>query len=75
MGTRVAMKKIVLFLIVINFLLAGNSWSQVVTGRITDALTGEPLSDAAVVVMPSGKGVHTTGDGTYRLELSTGRTC
>ncbi len=67
------MKKAPLFLIVFNFLLAGTSWSQLVTGRVTDALTGEPLPDAAVVVTPSEKGTHTTGDGTYRLELLPGK--
>lgn len=62
-----------ILILMLLFLQAGTGWSQVVTGRVTDALTGEPLPDAAVVVMPLGRGAHTAGDGTYRLELSSGR--
>ncbi|MGB6037975.1 MAG: TonB-dependent receptor plug domain-containing protein, partial [Cryomorphaceae bacterium] len=43
---------------------------QVITGTVTDAQTGEALPGVSVVLKGTTKGVPTTLDGTYNLELT-----
>ncbi|HJR67954.1 MAG TPA: TonB-dependent receptor [Gemmatimonadaceae bacterium] len=44
-----------------------------VTGRVTDASSGNPVADAQVRVVGSTTGVMTRTDGTYRLVVAPGR--
>ncbi len=59
---------LMLFFLSASFLLSAQG---VVTGRVTDAVTGEPLSGAAVYVRP-GLGTTTGYEGTYQLVLPPG---
>ena len=43
-----------------------------VTGKVTDAITGEALPGATVVVEGATGGTSTTGDGTYSVAISAG---
>ena len=47
--------------------------SAILTGRITDRQTGQPLSGARVHVPGTGQGTVSRSDGTYRLTLPAGR--
>jgi TonB-linked SusC/RagA family outer membrane protein len=42
---------------------------QVVTGRVTDALTGEPLPGSSIVIKGTSTGTTSNVDGEYRLEV------
>jgi len=46
---------------------------QVITGKITDAQTGDPLKDAAIIVLRTGKGTLSGADGSYRIEPGQGK--
>ncbi|WP_437920675.1 SusC/RagA family TonB-linked outer membrane protein [Sphingobacterium sp. LRF_L2] len=60
-------------LLLCSFLVPLFVWAQnkTVTGKITDAKTGEPLSSVAVKVQNSGSGTNTAADGTFSLEAPT----
>ena len=47
---------------------------RTVTGKVTDAKDGAPLSAASVVVKGSNKGVTTSADGTFAIKVPTGAT-
>ena len=48
--------------------------TAILTGRITDRQTGQPLSGARISVPGTGQGTVSRSDGTYRLSLPAGRT-
>jgi iron complex outermembrane receptor protein len=48
--------------------------SAILTGRITDRQTGQPLSGARIYVPGTGQGTVSRSDGTYRVTLPAGRT-
>ena len=52
---------------------AGAQAMGTVTGRVTDASSGNPVADAQVRVVGSTAGVMTRTDGTYRLVIAPGR--
>jgi len=52
--------------------LSPSVFSQVVKGKISDALTGSPLADVAVVLSPGKEGTHSRADGSYLLGLPAG---
>lgn len=52
--------------------LPASAQETVVTGRVTDAATGEPISGAAVLAVGTARGVLTDANGEYRLELDRG---
>ena len=66
------MKKIKLLLVAITTLMCGLAYGQsiTVTGVITDASTGEPLSGAAVLVKGTPQGVVADNDGRYSIVVS-----
>lgn len=53
--------------------IAPSLHAQTITlsGRVTDALTGQPLADASVAVAETEEGTATDAEGTYRLTLSS----
>ena len=69
------MKKLLLLLALCLFLpsyvLAEDK--GVITGIIVDGKTGEPLIEAGVEVVETGKKVFTDIDGKYRIELPPGK--
>jgi outer membrane cobalamin receptor len=66
------MKNLVLLLF---FLVTFSGYinAQRITGKISDSQTGEPLSDVAVVLLKTGKGVVSDKSGLYELAVSEGR--
>jgi outer membrane cobalamin receptor len=66
------MKNLILLL---SFLVIFSGYinAQRITGKISDSQTGEPLTDAAVVLMKTGKGVVSDKSGLYELTVSEGR--
>lgn len=48
--------------------------TAILTGRITDRQTGQPLSGARISVLGTGQGTVSRSDGTYRVSLPAGRT-
>ena len=63
------MKKLSLMVILLMG-VAGLVSGQEVRGRITDAQTGEPLKDAIVISLKSGKGTVSGADGSYTLSIA-----
>ena len=65
------MKKVKLFFTAVLVLIASSAWAQSqVSGVVTDASTGEPLTGAAVMVKGTRTGTSATSDGTYSLRVS-----
>lgn len=57
------------FLVVVFFLFHGVILGQTsVNGKVSDALTDQPLSDVVIIVMESGNIYYTAKDGSYRIE-------
>lgn len=63
------MRKVLLIAILLTS-MAGFTSGQEVKGRITDAQTGEPLKDAAIISLKSSKGVVSGADGKYTLPVT-----
>ena len=53
--------------------IAPTTSTGVISGTVTDAVTGDPLPMASVVLEGAGAGVSTNLDGRYRLEVAPGR--
>ena len=70
------MRKLVCFLI--GFLsLSVTSWAQqnvTITGKVTDAKDGTPLSAVSITTKEGKAGVKTNADGTYSITIPSGRT-
>jgi len=66
------MKKITLLLSLL-IAISGYVTGQRITGKVTDAQTGEPIQDAAVVRLKTGDGTVTDGNGRYELSLNEGK--
>ena len=65
------MKKVKLFFTAVLVLIASSAWAQSqVSGVVTDASTGEPLTGAAIMVKGTRTGTSATSDGTYSLRVS-----
>jgi outer membrane cobalamin receptor len=65
------MKNLIIYIVhivIFNF----TAHAQVLTGRITDAINGNPLPDVAVSIMPGRTGSHTDADGSFSVHLPTG---
>ncbi len=58
-------------LIVISGLVSAQK--KVITGKVIDAKTGEPLSGANVLLEKSKGGIATKSDGTYTMTIATGK--
>lgn len=56
------------------FMLLGtiSSWAQTVTGKVTDASTGEPLIGVSIAVKGTSVGVYTDIDGNYSIPAKSG---
>lgn len=70
------MKKIKLLFVSIAILACGlaNGQNITVTGTVTDASTGEPLSGAAILVKGTPQGVVADNDGRYSIVVSANAT-
>ncbi|MFD2965777.1 SusC/RagA family TonB-linked outer membrane protein [Sphingobacterium bambusae] len=70
------MKKILVrFLLLLCFLQGyANAQSKSIEGRVSSATSGANLSGVSVVVLGSGKGTQTDGEGRYVIEASAGST-
>jgi outer membrane cobalamin receptor len=66
------MKKITLLLSLL-MVISGYVAGQRVTGKVTDAQTGEPIQDAAVIRLKTGTGAVTDNSGRYELNLNEGK--
>ncbi|MBK5293914.1 MAG: carboxypeptidase-like regulatory domain-containing protein, partial [Acidobacteriia bacterium] len=51
---------------------ASSAGAQAISGRVTDAATGEPLAGARVSVVGTLQGTAVRSDGSYRLPVSSG---
>jgi TonB-linked SusC/RagA family outer membrane protein len=63
------MKRLLLIGLLFCWLLPGALAQQQLTGRVTDALTGESLPGAAIIVKGTSTGTVTDINGNYRLEV------
>jgi outer membrane receptor protein involved in Fe transport len=63
------MRYIITLLLFILFSVKGFSQTGKVEGRVTDALTGQPLSGASITVAGSNKGVISDQDGHYEITV------
>jgi iron complex outermembrane receptor protein len=61
------------FLTVALAVSASSAGAQAITGKVTDAATGEPLAGARVSVVGTLQGAAVRSDGSYRLPVSSGR--
>lgn len=70
------MKKIKMLFVAIAMLACGLAYGQniTVTGVVTDASTGEPLSGAAILVKGTPQGVVADNDGRYSIVVSPNAT-
>ncbi|WP_224997903.1 TonB-dependent receptor [Cesiribacter sp. SM1] len=64
------MKRLLLIGLLFCWLLPGVYAQQQISGRVTDALTGESLPGAAIIVKGTSIGTVTDVNGNYRLEVS-----
>ncbi|MDP9179086.1 MAG: TonB-dependent receptor [Gemmatimonadota bacterium] len=55
-----------------SLIAASSAGAQAITGRVTDAATGEAIAGARVAVVGTLQGAATRSDGTYRLPVSAG---
>ena len=59
-------------IILVFFLCTGISIAQIsVSGKVTDAVTGEPLPGANIIIKGSVKGAQTDFDGGFSLETKS----
>lgn len=65
------MRKIVLIVFAIGWLIAQNAMAQsrTISGKVTDRENGQPLPGVAVVLKGTGTGASTGVDGTYTLTI------
>ena len=69
------MKRIVILLFLFNFLFTISYAQQVeVTGKVTEATTGEPLPGVSIVKKGTTLGTTTDSEGTYSLAVERGDT-
>ena len=61
-----------LLLVFTGILLSASLYGQRLTGTITDAITGDPLPGANIIVTGTTQGTVSDIDGRYTLELGTG---
>ena len=66
------MKTLILFLsliccISVNSVLAQNKAQQRITGKVTDAVTGEAFPGVNIIIEGTGIGTSTGSDGTYSI--------
>lgn len=64
-------KLMLLFFVVTATVMLANA--QKISGKIVDRQTGEGLPDASVVLVKTGKGIHTSEEGSYELALPAGK--
>jgi TonB-linked SusC/RagA family outer membrane protein len=70
------MKHLRCLLLLLLILISGLSSAQkkIITGKVIDAKTGEPLNGASVLLEKSKTGISTKPDGTFTITLTTGKT-
>lgn len=64
------MKKILTLIILLCVGLYGFAQGQVITGKVTEASTGDPIPGANVVIKGTTNGTVTMPDGTYSVEVN-----
>jgi len=71
---KIIRKNLKALLLVLGLMVTGMSWAQVMSlsGRVTDADTGEPLPGVTVVVKGTTNGTITNPDGYYKLSAEKG---
>ncbi|MTI40373.1 TonB-dependent receptor [Fulvivirga lutimaris] len=52
--------------------ISSETYPVVITGKITDALTNDPVPNANVIISRLGKGVSTDINGNYKIEIPSG---
>jgi TonB-linked SusC/RagA family outer membrane protein len=65
----IAHKKIILPVIMLLAVLSAQAQSRVVTGKVTAANSGEPLSDVTVMVKQTNTAVTTNSSGTFSIKV------
>ena len=73
---KIIRKNLKALLLVLGLTVTGMSWAQVISlsGRVTDADTGEPLPGVTVVVKGTTNGTITSSAGIYNLSVEKGAT-
>lgn len=66
------MKKII-WILTLVFFSSIQLYGQAIGGKISDAQTGEPLKDAAIIILRTGQGTVSDDDGLYVLATATGK--
>ncbi len=65
---REAMRQLILFIFLVLYSAVGIGQKTIVSGRVTDAKTKEPIAYAPVYFVGTKSGVNTDLDGNYRIE-------
>ncbi|MFD2246268.1 SusC/RagA family TonB-linked outer membrane protein [Pontibacter ruber] len=70
------MRKVLFLSLVVLLTLVSQAWAQnqAVSGKVTDAGTGQPLPGVSVVVKGTTAGASTSVDGTYTVNVPAGST-
>lgn len=65
--------KILMFLVALLTYIAGYAQQKTITGKVTDAKTGEPLPGVSIVVVGTTNGTITNIDGMYSINVGNGQ--